>query len=767
MATGYEARQPTRNSFVLDEAAPLRTSTGSSGQSRGASLQGGQSQGGVVTAGMETNPGQMAAGLGQYFEKLMQPQIERAKMARFYQGYTRAQSGEALDELTSNDSPLTKIFGPSGFEEGAQFYTAQSKIGQFSQELLADEDDLKRMPPEELAKVFASKGQEMMTGDIYADAIIQKGLLEAQAPIVKHMTQARVKWQQEEAVNQTVSAWDNEANLLQSLAVKQLGTGAGADQSTVVQDQIGRFAGMLQKPEGMLDETYKKLAADWTKRQMEAGNYFAVEIVKDAGLFNILEEDDKLKVEEAYDKFGKRAMTRAIQDPAILYELSKIDFEIKNEQLSAADAIDRFEAVNEKIYNMTGVRNPYFDGEDLLNAAQGVNGILIAKKHRDDERAFQRSERIARQEFEVEQDEAEDNALQVAVSAAVASGNVGDFLLSGAGTADDLNVVYRQQWANNDLTGIIKAYKNEAFVSKNIAAMIEGDTMATLGEKYSDHTERAYSHWKTMQKVNPAMAFGYFGKLNKNFATFDRLVSGGGMSKNEAYVAAFSQISGTAPTKAPGHFVKTHGDKFKAAIQGQSGWFGTMFGGRPKLSEKSQKVLSVALAGSVFEIDPDGTSTDMEKAAASVLKQKIGNGEVEWYGKVAWQNPRRATPLGTMLKLKQGDADTVIETLIDRRLKGAGFSDGADGDIRVTRIGNALTVTGDGDDGIIRVNITLDDMKRVADAQVKGKMNNTPPVDKTKYKGVDPYRNVPGESGWERVTRINREVAGGANPVKQ
>lgn len=767
MATGYEARQPTRNSFVLDEAAPLRTSTGSSGQSRGASLQGGQSSGGVVTAGLETNPGQIASGLGQYFEKMMEPQIERAKMAKFYEGYTRAQSGEALNELTTNDSPLTKIFGPSGFEEGAQFYHAQAKIGQFSQDILADEDQLKRMPPQELAKVFATKGQEMMTGDPYADAIIQKGLLEAQAPIVKHMTQARLKWQQEDAVAQTSMALDSEAGLLQSLAVKQLGSGEAADQSQVVQDQTRRFAGLLQKPEGMLDDTYRKFMGDWTKRQMEAGNFFAVEIIKDAGLFNILEEDDKLKVEEAYTKFGKRSMSKAIQDPAILYELSKIDFDIKNEKISAADAIDRFEVVNEKIYNMTGVREPYFDGEDLLESAKGVNGILIAKKRREDDRAFQTSERLARQEFDEAQQEAEEDALRVAASAAVASGNVGDFLLSGAGTADDLNVLYRQQWANNDMSGIVQAYKTEAYVSQNIASMIEGDTMATLGDKYSDHTERAYNNWKQMQKVNPAMAFGYYGKLNKNFATFDRMVSSGTMSKQEAYVAAFSQIAGTAPTRAPGSYVETHGDKFTEAIKGQSGYFGTLFGGRPKLSEKSIKVLGPALAGSVFEIDPDGNSTDMEKAAASVLKQKLGNGEIEWYGKVAWQNARRATPLGTLLKVKQGDADAVIETLIDKRLKGAGYADGADGDIRVTRIGNALTVAADGDDGTIRVNITLDDMKFVADARMKAKMNNTPPIDKTKYKGVDPYRIVPGESGAARIVRINREVAGGADPVKR
>lgn len=732
MATGYEARQPTRNSFVLDEAAPVRTSTGSSGQSRGASLQGGQSTGGVVTAGMETNPGQVASGLGAYFEKLMEPQLERAKMARFYQGYTRAQSGEALDELTSNDSPIKKIFGPSGFEEGATFYHAQARIGQFSQELLADEDQLKRMPPQELAKVFASKGEEMMTGDPYADAIIQKGLLEAQGPIVKHMSQARIKWQQEDAVNQATTVWDTEATNLQTLAVNQLGSEAGPDTSTAVQDQIGRFAGMLQKPEGMLDETYKKLVGDWSKRQMEAGNFFAVEIIKDAGLFNILDEDDKLKVEEAYTKFGKRAMLKAVQQPEILYDLSKLDFEIKNEQVSAADAIDRFEEVNEKIYKLTGVRDPYFDGEDLLEAAKGVNAVFIAKKRREDDRAFQTSEREARQAFEEAQDDEEDNVLKAAVAAAVASGNVGDFKLSGMGTEDDLNIVYRQQWANNDLTGLVAAYKSEGFVSSNIAKMIEGDTMATLGDKYSDHTERAYTKWKQMQKVNPAMAFGYFGKLNKNFAQFDRMISGGTMSKQEAYVAAFSQISGTAPTKAPGNFIKTHEKSINAAISNQSGNFGTLFGGRPKLTEKSKNVLSKALAGMVYEVDPDGTTVDMTKSAASLLKQKLGNGEIEWYGKVAWQNAKRATPLGQLLKVPQGDADAVIETLIDRRLKGAGFAEGADGDIRVTRIGNALSVAASDDGQTYRVNITLDNMRAVADARMKAKMA-TDPKKKPKY----------------------------------
>ncbi len=86
-------RPGSRASFVLDGAAPVQTTTGASGNSRGAQVVGGQSTGGVVTSGMESNPGYVAAELGGYFEQLLAPQVERKKMERIFEGYTRAGRG--------------------------------------------------------------------------------------------------------------------------------------------------------------------------------------------------------------------------------------------------------------------------------------------------------------------------------------------------------------------------------------------------------------------------------------------------------------------------------------------------------------------------------------------------------------------------------------------------------------------------------------------------------------------------------------------------
>ena len=64
MAIGFDNRGGTKQSFTFNPAAPAQSSTQATGASRGVQVSGGHSQGGVVTAGKETDPGDLSSGLG-------------------------------------------------------------------------------------------------------------------------------------------------------------------------------------------------------------------------------------------------------------------------------------------------------------------------------------------------------------------------------------------------------------------------------------------------------------------------------------------------------------------------------------------------------------------------------------------------------------------------------------------------------------------------------------------------------------------------------
>jgi hypothetical protein len=108
----------TRQTFTFQGIAPVQDQPSARGSSRGAQVIGGASHGGVVTPGLETNAGPVGAQLGQFFEGLMQPKIQRKQEERFSEGFAAAQSGIALGELSHPDNPVNKIFGPWGMNKG-------------------------------------------------------------------------------------------------------------------------------------------------------------------------------------------------------------------------------------------------------------------------------------------------------------------------------------------------------------------------------------------------------------------------------------------------------------------------------------------------------------------------------------------------------------------------------------------------------------------------------------------------------------------------
>lgn len=731
MATGYEARQPTRNSFVIDDSAPVRTNTGTSGQSRGAQLIGGQSTGGVVTAGMETNSGYVAAGLGQYFEQLMAPQIERAKMARFFEGHTRAQAGEALNELTDNDSPLTKIFGPSGFEQGAQFYHAQAAIDTWATDRLAEEDQLKRMPPEELAKVMAKTSQDMLTGDPYADAIIQKGLMEAQGPVIKQIAGARFKWQQEEAVGAMSSAGGAGAKALQQLAVAQSKLKPEERDSAATTAQVQRFLGGMAQPAGMTDESYKGFLKNFMNNQMAEGNFYAVELMREAGVDQVLDDEDRTKIENSYERYGNRMMERAASDPDIMERLMKLDAGIETEKLGPSDVVDELRSINAAISARTGVGMDYFDRSDMQGGAKRVIDVMVARQRRNEARAWQLEDR--EYAANAARDLAREEAEQEAASAQLAwtSGGVNTAITAGV-PESSFNVLATQAWQQGDIGSIVKVFRQEGWHSSRLAETIQSGVTASLGDKYTKGTQQAYQQWQTLFKANPAAAATYYGKLHLPMQNFHRLVTSSKVAPEEAYRQAFANVGQYADQAIDPTRRKQFTDEIDTVIANEASyWFNPW--GRDNLSDSSKEALKKAVSNHVA-IAGNNSDRSTKEIMSEAVEAMTANGTIERYGSILWRNPRPTKPIGRSLGLTPQKADRVVSGVIDSRLRKSGFKDGISGSLSVVRTGTdarpSLTVTGRKDGRPSFIHITYAELKAAADADVSASLTKKPKPEK-------------------------------------
>lgn len=719
-------RPGARTSFVLDSGPIAQTTTGASGASRGSQLVGGQATGGVVTSGMETTPGYVAGELGQYFEQLLAPQVERARQRKFFEGYTRAQAGETLKELTHNDSPLTKIFGPSGFEQGAQFFAAQSAINKWSTDRLAEIDTLKRMPEGELAKVMSETSLGMMTGDLYADALVQQGLLEAQGPVIKQVSAARYQWLQQEGASRYSEAANSAADALQAIAVGQAALSPDKRDTEATRLQTMRFLDGMQKPEGMADETYLRALKGFMRNQMAKGNFYSVELLREAGIDNILDDTARAQMEDAYEKYANRAMDRAASEPDVIERMMRVDVQIETEQISVAEAIDEVERVNALVRSRTGITGlDYVDAKELRGYGKRVLDVIVARQRRLETRQWQIEDReYAADQRRLERQEEAANDAATAL-AAWSLGGVQTAKVMGA-TEAHFDTLAIQDWNGGDYSRIVRAYKREGWHSTALANMMQAGVTAALGEQYTKQTEGAYQRWRQLYEASPAAANAYYGKLALPLSNFHRLLTSGQVDAQDAYRQAFANIGQYAVQAIPADRRREFDKRIDSIIDNeQSYWFNPW--GRANMTTASQRVLKSAI-GDYVAVHGANSTRDTAALMKEAVASGVANGTIERYGPLVWRNPRPTRPLGKLLGLQTKDADRVVMSVVDARLKAAGFRDWNNGDVEAMRLGNDLKLTARPENGPpLSILIRFDQLTAPADKFVRSRLAKPKP----------------------------------------
>ncbi|KQN93062.1 hypothetical protein ASE95_10800 [Sphingomonas sp. Leaf231] len=126
-----------------------------------------------------------------------------------------------------------------------------------------------------------------------------------------------------------------------------------------------------------------------------------------------------------------------------------------------------------------------------------------------------------------------------------------------------------------------------------------------------------------------------------------------------------------------------------------------------------------------------------------------------------------------MLGLQQDEADKVFTSLVDKRLKAAGFASGMDAALDINYVNKpngdvAFHIVAHGKDGERRnVLIGVPDFKAAARERISSNVSASQPspaqvqAKAAVARGLNPHRRVNGETGWQRLKRINLEFAAG------
>ena len=678
MATGYENRQPGRSSFAFQPAAPAQTRSSAGGSFRGAQVVGGRSTGGTGGADEFTPAAPMASGLGQFFEELMAPHVERRKEEDFWKGFTEQSRRNAGEEIKSRGGIISDIFGPTGYEEGAVFYRANTNVENWANKKLAEVDDLKRLSPDDLSKTIYADYQGLLTDDPMVNRTIQAGMFKAAQPVLDAVAKAQQQWKQQEGKTQQASFLMARAERQQAYLSDERNI---PDQATIDQ-MTADFLDAARKPYGMTDESWHDNIVTVTRRMAQMGYGYGVRAFMSAGLVDTLPTEDQVKLEDSVNRYAAKATNKVLANPAIRDELAKIEMEGKLVRIGQSvpggitGHMQRLQALNDRVKRATGFDHDLFDPQEIVQGGMTVAEGIVSFEERRQSRLWSLEDAETQHRWKQEDDDKEDAEAATAAHAAWATGDVREVLLGGKVKDKDVELIANNDYVKGDYSGLARAFKSGVWTSSTVRSKVQANVAGSIGQQYTDASKLAYEQWKKMRQVNPAMTQAYYGKYHPMMEAFDKQVATVG--PNIAFQQAFNNPAQYNTAMWPRGKQKDAATQIKGVIDDQHTvwpW------GRSNLNASSKEALNEVLwrdSAVVAQYSDRPTADIVSDTAHAVL----ANGRIERYGPLLWQNREGTQPIGSMIGLKGNTdlADKVVVNVIDRRLKASGYQDGTSGD---------------------------------------------------------------------------------------
>lgn len=686
MASGYDNRQATRNTFAFKPADPVQVRPSAQGSFRGADVAGGRSTGGYEMAPASAPSG--ATELGEYFETLMQPHIERKQKEQFIRGVTDQMSRQAGDEIKSSNGLFSKIFGPSAYEEGAIFFAAKKASTDFATSVMED-DSLAQLPPEELSKVIADRMEAAKTGDPLTDQAAQAAMLEAIGPALVAVGKKRY------AFGQTVARQNHEASVASAADAHEafrrsnaaLSADGDPDGSIAMAD--ANFLSSLQKPFGMDEDTWHKTLKGEFARVTREGKLHTATAFLNSGFMDTLDDDERAAAQAAYDAASNRRNNEVLGEPDLADRHTRLLARIglaeygRGEKpgdppISVMEARAELRSIGAEVLRRSGASKEPFDYEALLSISKSVISANVSALGRAENRRWQLEDQAATAEAAA--NEAQQRA-QIAYSTWT-TGQVIQGRLRGAKDEDYDQLAYKDYAARN-YDRIVRGYTDGKYTSPSVSKAMQ--TFAEAGISAGQYTKGvgdAYNQWKEVNQRSAAAARSYYGEaLNLQLSTFHGLVTGG-IPPNEAYSKAFQNPAQYSPLMMPAArrkeaqavIDKLVTEEEESRLRGP--WRRTPLNRASQLALKDMLWRgSAALA--------QNSSEDTAALGRQTRQVIVTNGHYERYGQFAIRNKPGTMPLWQWLKIPQGavkDADQIIVGVIDAKLRKSGYANGASGE---------------------------------------------------------------------------------------
>lgn len=751
-----------RQTFAFEVQAPVQGRPAAQGGGQISQMVGGQVIGGDRSGVNADN----SAVFGSFLDGLIAPYAERKAKEDFARGVTDQMYAEAGQEVRAGNGLLTKIFGPTAYEEGAVFYEAQKRVAEAQSAWSASEDELKRMSSDEVAKQWADHLEATKVGDYYLDQMISDDMLKAAPTMLQSVAKARYKYQQEQASQKQAEAWMAYADTFQQQAASFAAT-TDPDQDQVLGYQAAtqNFLNMFIPVTGQTDESYVKNLTNVMRAFAQRGNGHAITALLRSGASDVLTPEDRVRVEDQYQRYGKQAVAKAAANPEVMGLIDRLEFDMAYLRVSPQEALKRKREINEQIKRSTGFDIDMYDTSDQAGTLRSIWSDMKSADDRQEERSFQIQRQEDQQAHELELEKAKATADANAAEMAWASNAPGVALASGAVKADAMKARVFKGYLDDDFAGLNRAFK-DSIVAENIKGAIQNTISTNVSSGYSQEFEGLVRKFDGMVAVNPALAKEYFGNAFAAMRQFKK-ARATGARPDVAFAQAFGDDSQYAPSGA--QVAKASKEITKFVSDQQPGTIMGWVTGATALNKSGINTMSNLIAREVA-MDKQGAGEDLSEGTLikSAMDRLIATGRFEQAGPLGWKVREGGEPMWKSLGVPRDLAQKIIYEQVDVSLKNRGFAAGAEGDeyniVMSSRAGQpVLIVTPVDEEGSVlfkqAATITVGQLKQAVinkqqrDNKAKGILS---PEDQA-WARIDPRRRIKGESTMDRVIRINRE----------